>query len=90
VVESTAYFVMAEALTNVAKHSGASECQITIERRDDRLVVRVSDNGTGGAALAKGHGLAGLADRVHATGGQLSVDSPAGGPTVVEAELPCG
>ncbi|MGC9670168.1 sensor histidine kinase [Planosporangium sp. 12N6] len=87
-VESTAYFVLAEALTNVAKHSGADECQVTVRREGDRLVVAVTDNGVGGAALAKGHGLAGLADRVHAVGGELTVTSPSGGPTTVRAMLP--
>jgi len=92
-VESTAYFVLAEALTNVAKHSHASDCQVTI-RRDpdsdgDHLVVIVVDDGVGGAALAKGHGLAGLNDRVHAAGGDLILSSPPGGPTTVCARLPC-
>ncbi|HEV7899420.1 MAG TPA: sensor domain-containing protein [Planosporangium sp.] len=88
-VESTAYFVLAEALTNVAKHSRADECQVMVRRDGDRLIVSVTDNGVGGAALAKGHGLAGLADRVHAAAGELTVTSPLGGPTVVSASLPC-
>lgn len=88
-VESAAYFVVAEALTNVAKHSGASECWLTMARAGARLGIVVADDGTGGAHLAKGHGLAGLADRVHALGGTLTVTSPAGGPTEVRAELPC-
>lgn len=87
-VESTAYFVVAEALTNVAKHSRATECQVTVARRDGRLEVGVGDDGQGGAHLAKGHGLVGIADRVRAAGGQLSVTSPAGGPTEIRAELP--
>lgn len=88
-VESAAYFVVAEALTNVAKHSGANECWLTVARAGARLGIVVADDGTGGAHLAKGHGLAGLADRVHALGGTLTVTSPAGGPTEVRAELPC-
>ncbi len=87
-VESTAYFVVAEALTNVAKHSRATECQISLRRTDEAILVRISDNGTGGAHLAKGHGLAGLADRVSAAGGRLTIDSPPDTGTVVTAELP--
>ncbi len=87
-VESTAYFVVAEALTNVAKHSRATECQVTVQRDGPQLRVGVADDGQGGAHLAKGHGLAGIADRVRAAGGQFAVTSPAGGPTEVRAELP--
>jgi signal transduction histidine kinase len=88
-VESTAYFLLAEALTNVAKHSQADECQVVVRRDGDHLLVSVIDNGIGGAALAKGHGLAGLADRVHAVGGEMIVTSPTGGPTTISARLPC-
>lgn len=87
--EQTAYFTISEALTNVAKHSGANRCVITVEVAESRLRVSVADDGRGGAHLAKGHGLAGLADRLHAAGGQLWVSSPAGGPTTITAELPC-
>ncbi|MFJ8580399.1 sensor histidine kinase [Micromonospora sp. NPDC093277] len=87
-VESTAYFVVAEALTNVAKHSAAGTCQVLVAPRVGRLDITVWDDGVGGAHLAKGHGLNGIADRVHAIGGTLDVTSPAGGPTVVHAELP--
>ncbi|MEU4639356.1 sensor domain-containing protein [Micromonospora sp. NPDC023814] len=87
-VESTAYFVVAEALTNVAKHSRATECHVTVARRDGRLEVGVGDDGQGGAHLAKGHGLVGIADRVRAAGGRLDVVSPVGGPTEIRAELP--
>jgi signal transduction histidine kinase len=88
-VEVTAYFVVAEALTNVAKHSRASSCEVTVARGPDRLGVLISDDGDGGAASAKGHGLAGLADRVRANGGTLTITSPAGGPTDIRAEIPC-
>jgi len=88
-VENAAYFVVAESLTNVAKHSGAAECWLTVARAGRRLGIVVLDNGTGGAHLAKGHGLTGLADRVRAMGGTLSVISPLGGPTEIRAELPC-
>ncbi|SCG54465.1 sensor histidine kinase [Micromonospora inositola] len=87
-VENTAYFVVAEALTNVAKHSQATSCQVEVTRRVGRLEVAVRDDGVGGAHLAKGHGLVGIADRVRATGGTLDVVSPAGGPTEIRAELP--
>jgi signal transduction histidine kinase len=87
--EQTAYFAIAEALTNVAKHSRASRAVVAIAPVGDRLQVTVADNGGGGAHLAKGHGLAGLADRVHSAGGELWVSSPDGGPTKIRAELPC-
>jgi signal transduction histidine kinase len=88
-VENAAYFVIAEALTNVAKHSHATECSVSLERSGAYLVIEVRDNGVGGAHVAKGQGLAGLADRVRAAGGVLTVDSPDGGPTRLLAELPC-
>ena len=87
-VESTAYFVVAEALTNIAKHSQAGEASVSVQRLATGLLVTVSDDGVGGASLAKGHGLAGLADRVQAAGGVLSVDSPAGEGTRLTAALP--
>jgi signal transduction histidine kinase len=90
-VETTAYFVVAEALANVAKHSGASEAQVAIRREpDDRLTVEVVDDGEGGANPGAGGGLAGLRDRLAALDGWFSVESPAGGPTRVRAELPLG
>jgi signal transduction histidine kinase len=89
-VESIAYFVVAEALTNAAKHAGAGEITVRIARRGDLLVVEVADDGVGGADPARGSGLRGLADRVAAIDGRLTVTSPQGGPTVVRAELPCG
>ena len=87
-VESTAYFVVAEALTNVAKHSQASEVHVSVQRLATGLLVSVDDDGVGGASLAKGHGLAGLDDRVRAAGGVLSVDSPTGEGTRLTAALP--
>jgi signal transduction histidine kinase len=89
VVATTAYFVIAEALTNVAKHSDAGRCAIGLRHRDATLRVWVTDDGVGGAALDKGHGLRGLNDRLHAAGGRLRVTSPDGGPTTITAELPC-
>lgn len=87
-MESTAYFVIAEALTNTAKHAKAAHVSITGNVRAARLVVEISDDGIGGADPARGTGLTGLADRVDALGGTLTLASPAGGPTVVTLELP--
>ena len=86
--ERTAYFVVTEALANVAKHSGASRCEVRCVRDGSRLVVEVSDDGRGGAKLEPGGGLAGLASRVAGVDGAFSVSSPVGGPTVVRAEIP--
>ena len=88
-VETAAYFVVAEALTNVAKHSQARRCAIGLRHDEGTLRAWVTDDGVGGAALAKGHGLRGLDDRLRAAGGRLQVSSPRGGPTTIAAELPC-
>jgi signal transduction histidine kinase len=88
-IEATAYFVVCEALANVAKHAMAGSAQVTIRARSGRLVVQVSDDGAGGARPEGGSGLRGLADRVASVGGMLRVDSPPGGGTRLEADLPC-
>jgi signal transduction histidine kinase len=88
-VQTAAYFVVAEALTNAAKHSGADRVSVSLERGDGDLVVRVEDNGNGGADPG-GSGLEGLRKRVRALDGRLEVTSPAGGPTEIRAEIPCG
>jgi len=88
-VEAIAYFVVAEALTNVAKHAKASRALVTVTRSGNLLNVAVSDDGMGGASVA-GQGLSGLAARVAGIDGRLLVTSPDGGPTVIEAVLPCG
>jgi signal transduction histidine kinase len=88
-VEAIAYFVVAEALTNVAKHAKASRALVTVSRSGDLLNVAISDDGIGGASLA-GRGLSGLAARTAGIDGRLLVTSPDGGPTVIEAVLPCG
>jgi signal transduction histidine kinase len=88
VTENTAYFVVSEALANVAKHSGARVCRVAVGRAGDVLRVVVEDDGDGGALLVPGHGLAGLADRLRAVDGVLTVVSPRGGPTRATAELP--
>ena len=89
-VETTAYFVVAEALTNVARHSQATEAQVIVRRDGDRLEIDVVDDGAGGADPGMGSGLAGLQDRLAALDGTLTVVSPVGGPTRVHAEIPCG
>jgi signal transduction histidine kinase len=90
VTENTAYFVVSEALANVAKYSHATACRVEVRGEGDRLRVVVEDDGIGGALLVPGHGLAGLADRLRAVDGALFLDSPGGGPTRLTAELPCG
>jgi signal transduction histidine kinase len=89
-IEAIAYFVVAEALANVAQHSQANTASVVVGRHDGWLRVVVLDDGVGGADPAAGTGLRGLADRVSAVDGRLSVDSPAGGPTTLTVELPCG
>jgi signal transduction histidine kinase len=87
-VENTAYFVVTEALTNVAKHAHATLCTVVVSADGGRVLVQVRDDGRGGAHLGKGHGLAGLADRLATVEGALDVVSPPGGPTVLTAEIP--
>ncbi|TSD62840.1 sensor histidine kinase [Aeromicrobium piscarium] len=87
-VETAAYFVVAEALANVGKHSGASSASVTVAADGDDLLVRVEDDGIGGAHPAKGLGLAGLRQRLAAVDGALEVSSPEGGPTAVVARIP--
>jgi signal transduction histidine kinase len=88
-IEATAYFVVSEALANVAKHAMADGAQVTIRELPGRLVIEVSDDGAGGARAEGGSGLRGLADRVASVGGVLRVDSPPGRGTRLEADLPC-
>jgi signal transduction histidine kinase len=87
-VEAAAYFVCAEALANVAKYARAARGTVAVERREGLLVVSVADDGVGGADPERGSGLRGLADRVEALGGRLSVESPDGAGTRLRAELP--
>ena len=87
-LEATAYFVIAEALTNVARYAGASEARVAAAEADGRLVVTVADDGRGGADPTAGSGLRGLSDRLAALDGRLSVSSAPGVGTVVRAELP--
>lgn len=89
-VEATAYYVVAEALTNVSKHSGASNAVVEVRRPGDRLVLRIEDDGHGGADERGGSGLTGIRRRVEAHDGKLTLTSPPGGPTTMLVELPCG
>jgi signal transduction histidine kinase len=98
-IEAVAYFVVSEALTNVAKHADAGSAEVAVERAGGRLRIVVSDDGRGGATLdggaaadadGAGTGLRGLAQRAAAVDGTLTVDSPPGGPTAITVELPCG
>ncbi|MFB9835094.1 sensor histidine kinase, partial [Actinoallomurus acaciae] len=88
-IENTAYFVVAEALTNIAKHSGATGASVTVRRHDDVLTIEIRDDGHGGADPRRGTGLTGLADRVAVAGGRMLLSSPDGGPTLLRVELPC-
>ena len=88
-VEAAAYFVVAEAITNVARYAQASHARVEVARDGDRVVVRVADDGIGGADPGKGSGLRGLADRVAALDGRLEVRSEPGRGTTVEALIPC-
>jgi signal transduction histidine kinase len=88
-VESAAYFVVSEALTNVTKYARASHASVNVSREDGRILVEVSDDGVGGADPATGTGLRGLVDRVSALGGSLAVDSQPERGTTVRAEIPC-
>jgi signal transduction histidine kinase len=89
-VETAAYFVISEALTNVAKYARAEHATVRVEREDGRLVLEVSDDGVGGAIPASGSGLRGLADRVAALDGELEIASPPGAGTRLRVRLPCG
>jgi signal transduction histidine kinase len=89
-VETAAYFVVSEALTNVAKHAPASNVRVRVELVDERVVIQVRDDGPGGADPSRGSGLRGLRDRIEALGGRFTLESPPESGTVVEAEIPCG
>jgi signal transduction histidine kinase len=87
-VEVAAYYVVSEVLTNVAKYAEATRVTVTVEHAGDSLVLRIADDGRGGADPSSGTGLRGLSDRVEALRGSLEVESPPGGGTVVTARLP--
>ena len=89
-VEAAAYFVVAEALTNIAKHSGARHGWVTVRREPGRLAITVRDDGKGGADPERGSGLAGIRRRVAALDGTARIDSPDGRGTTLTVDLPCG
>ncbi|MCW2995957.1 MAG: histidine kinase, partial [Conexibacter sp.] len=89
VVETAAYFVVAEGLTNVAKHAPGAAAHVRLAEEDGRLMIEIADEGPGGAD-ADGSGLTGLRHRVEALDGTLTVTSVAGSGTTIHAELPCG
>jgi signal transduction histidine kinase len=89
-IEAVAYFVVSEALTNVAKHSKALIASVTLTRRGSKLHIEVADEGRGGATAKPGGGIAGLIQRTGSVDGKLYLSSPVGGPTVITVVLPCG
>jgi signal transduction histidine kinase len=89
-IESAAYFIGCEGLTNAVKHAHATRIALTAEQHDGRLVISIADDGVGGATVGSGSGLRGLSDRIAALGGTLHIDSASGAGTTVTAELPCG
>jgi signal transduction histidine kinase len=88
-VEAVAYFVVSEALTNIAKHARASRAEVAVRQNRSRLVITVTDDGVGGADPGKGSGLSGLRQRTASVDGSLEIVSPLGGPTILTVELPC-
>ncbi len=88
-IEAVAYYVVAEALTNVAKYADAQRAEVRVTRDNGRVIVQVTDDGVGGADPAGGSGLRGLADRLAAFDGRLEVESPRGAGTTIRAQIPC-
>jgi len=89
-IEAVAYFVASECLANIARHAAATQAEIDVRRTGGLLRIRITDDGVGGADPARGTGLASLARRAGSVDGSMQIESPAGGPTVVTVELPCG
>ena len=89
-VEAVAYFVVSECLANIARHAAARQADIEVRQAGGRLCIRISDDGAGGADPARGTGLGSLAQRARSVDGTMRIDSPAGGPTTITVELPCG
>jgi signal transduction histidine kinase len=88
-VETAAYYVVAETLTNAGRHAGATHAEVDVRREGPDVVLAIRDDGHGGARRKPGSGLEGLAQRVEALDGTLTVESPGGGPTTITARLPC-
>ncbi|WP_410604798.1 sensor histidine kinase [Amycolatopsis sp. lyj-90] len=89
-VEATVYFIVAESLTNIAKHSRATQAEIELRREEDLLCLRITDDGRGGATEGAGSGVGGIRARVEAHDGTFTLASPAGGPTTMTVRVPCG
>jgi signal transduction histidine kinase len=89
-VETVAYFVVSEALSNVARHAAATRADVVVRQEQGELLVSITDDGRGGADLRRGTGLRGLRQRVESVDGTLRIHSPAGGPTSIQVALPCG
>ena len=89
-LETAAYFIACEGLTNAVKHADATRIELSAGRENGKLVVSVADDGVGGATPVAGSGLSGLSDRVAAHGGTLRIESDQGAGTTLTAELPCG
>jgi signal transduction histidine kinase len=89
-IEAAAYFVVAEALTNIVKYARATSARVTVRRAGDLVTVSVDDDGAGGARIGAGSGLRGLQDRLAALDGTLTVESPSAGGTRLRARIPCG
>ncbi len=89
-VEAAIYYVVAESLTNAAKHADATNARVALSTTDGVITVEIRDNGTGGATLSGGSGLRGLADRIEALNGTIEVQSAAGTGTLIRARLPRG
>ncbi|MFD1536041.1 sensor histidine kinase [Nonomuraea guangzhouensis] len=88
-IEAVAFFIVSEALTNIAKHAAATRAQVSVVRERDRLSLHIFDDGCGGATLDGGTGLRGLVQRIDSVDGTLRLSSPLGGPTTIEVDLPC-
>jgi signal transduction histidine kinase len=89
-IEAAAYYVVSEALANIAKHAHATRARVRVKKADGKVLLEVADDGIGGADADRGSGLRGLTDRVDALGGRLRLSSPPGQGTIVKAEIPCG
>lgn len=88
-LETTMYYLINEAMTNIAKHSGATTAHVRGRYHADQLILDVTDDGHGGVDTEAGTGVTGLADRVMALDGRMRVSSPVGGPTLLRVEVPC-
>jgi signal transduction histidine kinase len=89
-VEVAAYYTVSEALTNASKHANAMRVWVSLRVEDNMLLLTIRDDGVGGADANRGSGLTGLRDRIESLGGQIKIESPSGGGTLIEVEIPIG